>query len=311
MMKNLLELGGRLPLGLGLASLVLGLATVPAAGASATGTAASAQCKLTLGSVNSAGGHVGQLITATTPPTAGTAAVTPGRFAAGAARLSGSWIHEPNIAGLDAYGNVVLGSSMYGASYRADLPETTELYKIGGGWDKFTFYEESWYDEQLHPGTYSHTTEYGLRNDGVLFRWRISTKGWVAAGSYPGFSSVKTMALISQTRTYDTFLANTRSGALYTIRIPLSSPLKPIVKQVRGSTWQAFDQLVAERCGGHGTLLLAIDKDTKSGYLYAVGRANGTATVINGLGKVPAVLDDPVAFRWTVVSYATDPLNGD
>ena len=28
------------------------------------------------------------------------------------------------------------------------------------------------------------------------------------------------MALISETKTYDTFLANTRGGALYTIRIP-------------------------------------------------------------------------------------------
>jgi hypothetical protein len=46
-----------------------------------------------------------------------------------------------------------------------------------------------------------------------------------------------------------------------------------------------------------GTLLLGIDKDTKSAYLYAVGHANGTATVIQGLGKVPGTFNDPVYFR--------------
>ncbi|GAA3095562.1 hypothetical protein GCM10010530_20640 [Kribbella aluminosa] len=36
------------------------------------------------------------------------------------------------------------------------------------------------------------------------------------------------------------------------------------------------------------THLLGTDEDTKAGYLYAVGHANGTATVINLLGKPPA-----------------------
>jgi hypothetical protein len=34
-------------------------------------------------------------------------------------------------------------------------------------------------------------------------------------------------------------------------------------------------------------VLLGIDKDTGTGYLYAVSHANGAATVIKGLGKVP------------------------
>lgn len=80
-------------------------------------------------------------------------------------------------------------------------------------------------------------------------------------------------------------------------RRPLTSPLKPIVKKVRASTWQGFDALIAEKCGQYGTLLLGIDKDTKSGYLYAVGHANGMATVIQGLGKVPATFADSVNFR--------------
>ncbi len=188
--------------------------------------------------------------------------------------------------------------------------DAVEFTRIGGGWDKFTYFETSHYDEGAHPGSVAHTHYYGLRNDGTLFRWR-QDNGWRADGSYPGFAAVRTMTLISQTRTYDTFLANTRSGALYTIRIPISSPMKPIVKPVRTRTWQGFESLVAERCGQYGVLLLGIDKDSKSAYLYAVGHANGTATVINSLGKVPSTLDDPVYFRWTGVAWANPPLNGE
>jgi hypothetical protein len=53
------------------------------------------------------------------------------------------------------------------------------------------------------------------------------------------------------------------------------------------------------RTSTYDTLLLGIDKDTKSGYLYAVGDANGTATAIKGLGKVPATFGEQVNFRWS------------
>ena len=86
--------------------------------------------------------------------------------------------------------------------------------------------------------------------------------------------------------------------------------MKPVVKAVRTSTWQGFETL-AERCGQYGVLLLGIDKDTSSGYLYAVGHANGTSTVIKGLGKVPTTLSDPVYFRWTVAAFANPPLFGE
>jgi hypothetical protein len=62
-------------------------------------------------------------------------------------------------------------------------------------------------------------------------------------------------------------LATTKGGALYTIRIPRTSPMKPVVKIVRGSSWQVFESLVIEKCGVSGTMLLGIDKDSKSGYL--------------------------------------------
>ena len=113
----------------------------------------------------------------------------------------------------------------------------------------------------------------------------------------------------SRTSTYDTLLVNTRGGALYTVRVPLSSPMKPVVKVVRTSNWQGFETLNANRCGQYGSLLLGIDKDTKSAHLYAVGHANGTATLIKGLGKVPATFGDAVNYRWS--SYYDDPLFGE
>jgi hypothetical protein len=85
--------------------------------------------------------------------------------------------------------------------------------------------------------------------------------------------------------------------------------MKPVVKQVRAKTWQGFEALVASKCGNYGTLLLGIDKDTKSGYTYAVSHANGTATVIQNLGKVKGTFPDAVNFRWGVVADL-DPLTG-
>ncbi|MEU4606376.1 hypothetical protein AB0F43_25585 [Kribbella sp. NPDC023972] len=154
---------------------------------------------------------------------------------------------------------------------------------------------------------------YALRDDGVLFRWFIQPVNgqpvWKAAGSFAGFSAVKAVALISRTSTYDTLLVNTRGGALYTVRVPLSSPMKPIVKIVRSATWQGFETLNVNRCGQYGSLLLGIDKHTRSGYLYAVAHANGTSTVIKGLGKVPATFADQVNYRWS--SYDDDPPFGE
>jgi hypothetical protein len=161
-------------------------------------------------------------------------------------------------------------------------------------------------EESFYWGATNRSARYGLRNDGVLFRW---TDGFSKVSSYPGFSAVKTMALISETATYDTFLATTRGGALYTIRIPVGTPMKPVVKPVRTSTWGSFEHLVAEKCGAQSTLLTAIDKDTGSAYLYAVGHANGAATVIKGLGKLPGSYQDPVYSLHT--ADAAPPLFGE
>ncbi|MEU4194255.1 hypothetical protein AB0E69_20335 [Kribbella sp. NPDC026611] len=294
-------------------ALLAPLVTAVPAHAHTTGTAqATAACSLGLGSVNANGDHLSQGITAGNPPTASQkGVVAKARFTPGITRLHSTWTAEPEVPQDTLYsGYVVLNATMYAGQYQigAVQDESLHLSRIGAGWDQFTYFERSQYDEGAQPGGVAHTHYYGLREDGTLFRWK---DGWKADGSYGGFGAVKTMALISQTRTYDTFIANTRGGALYTIHIPVTSPLKPIVKQIRPGTWQGFESLVAERCGQYGTMLLGIDKDTKTGYLYAVGHATGSSTVINGLGKVPTTFNDPVYFRWTAVPWASDPLNGE
>jgi len=157
---------------LGLASLTLGLITIPATTATANGTQQAAACWLGLGAVDENSGLQRQQVTAGNPPTAQPRdEVVANAFPNMEVRLSSSWIHEPNVAGFDYYGKVMLGSSLYSAIYRAgDADETVKLTRIGGGWDTFTFFEESRYDEAAGPGSQYHTFEYGLRKDGVLFR---------------------------------------------------------------------------------------------------------------------------------------------
>ncbi len=207
----------------------------------------------------------------------------------------------------DMEGWVVQGDSAYYRTYAIDIeahlnPDwPNELVRVGGGWTNFKDLEIERYGSRI--------TAYGLRSDGTLFRWTVVDRWkWKATGSAPGFASVKSMALISKTATYETFLANTRGGALYTIHIPVTSPMKPIVKPVRTRTWQGFEKLIAGKCGNYGTLLIGIDKDTQTAYRYAVGHANGTSTVILSLGKIDKTFPDLVYFR---LAEPSDPLNGE
>ncbi|WP_350278559.1 hypothetical protein [Kribbella sp. HUAS MG21] len=286
------------------AAVLLGsLATGQAPAAVAAPAAANAACQIPVGSVDAGGDLAHSTITATTPPTA-RHSTGQHMFTPGVAKLSSTWTYTVlNPVGFYDAAYVVLNSSLYYARYGEDTDGTTinSLHKIGGGWDKFTSIEESFYWGKTFRGAF-----YGMRNDGVLFRW---TDGFKKVSSYPGFSAVKTMTLISETATYDTFLANTKGGALYTIRIPASTPMKPVVKQVRSRTWQGFEHLVADKCGSQSTLLTGIDKDTGSAYLYAVSHANGTSTVIKGLGKVPGTYKDPVYYLNTAEGNA--PLFGE
>ncbi|WP_329006112.1 hypothetical protein OHA18_14785 [Kribbella sp. NBC_00709] len=230
-----------------------------------------------------------------------------GVFAPGAVRLSTTFTSDASNLGATNAGWVVQGDSLYYREYSIDtmnepvpgLPNVTQ--RVGGGWSNFTAVEVS--------QTSARTTAYGLRNDGTLFRWSVGG-GWKATGSATGFAAVKSMALISKTATYDTFLANTRGGALYTIHIPAAAPMKPIVKPVRTKTWQGFEKLLASKCGQYGTLLVGIDKDTRTAHWYAVGRANGTATVINHVSSSAGSYKAPVYFRWGSTPDI-DPLNGE
>ncbi|MGW1340046.1 hypothetical protein ACWCOV_03250 [Kribbella sp. NPDC002412] len=246
----------------------------------AAGTAAN-PCGMYVGAFDAVGNTGGADVVATRPPTAAPFEDPVRLFPV---KESSTWYYSAVTAESWWYGKVISGTGLYGAEVRWDGVEPEPVVsskRIGGGWDRFTQIEESdaWWVSK------PHNYFYGLRDDGVLFRWNAN--GFKALGSYPGFAAVKTMALISETGTYDTLLATTRGGALYTIRIPLTSPMKPIVKPVRTRTWQGFESIVAAKCGRQGTLLTAVDHDTDSAYLYAVGHANGTATVIESLGKVP------------------------
>ncbi len=264
---------------------------------------ASRACSVVPGSVTAGGDHTHTVVTATSPPTVSSHPTNTDIYPDGQVRLSGTISLDPDtpIGGLSS-GYVVMGSTLYGSSYylkengEVDRP-TIGLGRVGGGWGDATFFDTTTYAKDGDPQVFS--SQYSLRSNGTLTRWDDrSGRVWSNKQTATGFGAVKTMALLSQTPTYDSFLANTRGGALYTIRIPRTSPMKPIVKKVRTSTWQGFEALVIDKCGIYGTLLLGIDKDTGAGYLYAVGHANGTATVIKGLGKVPATFADPVYFRY-------------
>ncbi|GAA1608595.1 MULTISPECIES: hypothetical protein [Kribbella] len=296
------------PLGTIAAAVLVTATLVPTTAAATT----AANCGLSASSITAAGDHNYVAVVSTTPPRGTPASLGRGAFAPGQVKEMASMaVLDDGFGGYSVYGYVIIGDALYQATYSAhdgtaDRP--AGLRRIGGGWGSFTTVEEAEYQGPTQAGI-SRWTVYGLRNDGVLFRWTVSSKGvWRSAGSAPGFAAVKSMALVSKAATYDTFVANTRGGALYTIHIPTGAPLKPVVKQVRGRTWQGFETLLAQKCGVYGTVLLGIDKDTDTAYLYAVGRFTGATTVIRSLGKVPASFADNVYAR---IKDPGAPLNGE
>jgi hypothetical protein len=284
------------------AVLLGSLATLPATTASASATAA---CTMTVGSITSGGDIANTDVTATAPITAKRTA-GPHLFTPGVAKFSATWttrITPPS--GKSTSGDLVLNSALYSAWYgtKSDGTPQNGISNGSKGWQGYHVVQTSVYSV---PGAPYWRATYGLRNDGVMYRW---SGEYGDLARYTGFASVKTMTLISQTRTYDTFLANTRGGALYTIRIARDPKVLPVVKKLRTSTWQTFESLVAQKCGVQSTLLTAIDKETGSAYLYAVGHAGGASTVIKGLGKVPGTFTDPVDYLRTDATIA--PLFGE
>ncbi|TDD60321.1 hypothetical protein E1263_11845 [Kribbella antibiotica] len=267
-------------------------------------------CGLDLGSVTAGGDHRTQRITAGSPPTRTNNRIVVPKLYDEPVRLSTSMF--TSLSGGDPLieGHVIIGPTMARSGYAFSSDGTLDtasirLTPIAGGHEDTVAFEESRYRE----GTAPRTTSYRVRSDGFMVRQNnVIGNQWETTGVASGFGLVKAMVLISKTRTYDTFLANTRGGVLSTVRIPTTSPMKPVVKRVRASTWQGFEFLIAQKCGNQGTLLLGVDKDTQSAFLYAVGHANGTATVIQPLGRVPGAFNDPAYFRFTPL---VDPLAGE
>jgi hypothetical protein len=270
------------------AVLLGGLAVASPSTANAAATAA---CTMSVGSIT-AGGDIANTSVIAGSPITSKRAVGPHLFAPGLAKLASTWTTTVGVAGEDTtYGEVVVNGTLYYGEYGHDSTgkPTSSLKSLGVGYQGYKAIESSFYWGKTVRGA-----DYRLRGDGVLYRYGPNKQ----VTRYPGYSAVKTMTLISETATYDTFLAVTNGGALYTIHIPTSTAA-PTVKKVRTSTWQNFDFLVAEKCGTQSTLLTAIDKDTGSAYLYAVGHANGAATVIKGLGKVPGTFSDSIYYLHT------------
>jgi hypothetical protein len=295
-------------------------ALVAATLATGTGTAAArpsstpSECLLNLGSVTAGGDHRMQTIQAE-------GAVADDRIVAkdiypdGQVRLSATVRYGPaEVGGMAHQGPVIMGSTMYDTSYlTADGTGTVSqkrVTRVGPGWQVYRSLDRSTYVT----ASKQRDTEYSLHTDGTLYRRNVTYKDGVPSrqitGWQSGYKGVKAMTLISQTATYDTFLMTLTSGKLYTARLPLAGGqiIPGVVKQVRGSTWQGFESLAAAACG-NGVMLLGIDKDTKSAYLYSVGHANGAATTIKLIRKVPGTFGDPVYFHWQL--YSGERLAGD
>ncbi|MEV8371546.1 hypothetical protein AB0P21_02365 [Kribbella sp. NPDC056861] len=278
-----------------------------AAGTVAEGsTAAALACTVNLGSVTPAGGHVLQEIRATTPITVTEQRTTTGVYPVGGLpALQSYFTYEPGVAN-DGYaeGLAVQQGVMYETAYATDTSGAAvppqKRKRVGSGWDGFKILEQVQWQSPNTTVPFRRSV-YAVHNDGTLHRWTISPSGaWQKAGAVPGYASLKSIALISKNYSFDTFLANTRGGALYTIRIPTTAALKPVLTMVRSGTWQGFETLVAQSCS-LGEVVVAIDSDTDSAYLYAIGHANGAKTAIESRGKIPGSFAKPAWFRWGTI----------
>jgi hypothetical protein len=277
------------------------------------GTSAVADaCELRSGAITSTGAVRVQNHVATTPPGLTVNRLESNKLFAGKnVRLASMNYDGDYEDGSGRFGYMVFGNDMQLVKYYTDLqgnPDGSSITKVGSGWAKYRIFESSdlWLDN------YRRTTQYAIHTDGTLTRWSVDSKfGWHKTGTAKGYASFKSLTLISQTKAYDTFLANTTNGRLYTIHIPTTAALKPVLKVVRGSSWQTFETLEATGCGKSGVVLLAIDKNTKAGYLYAVGHASGTKTVIKSLGKAKTTFPDTLQFTWSVPTQFGPPPYGE
>ena len=246
-------------------------AKLPTTAAQAAATA----CGMGVGAVNTTGTVGGYDITATKPLTVSSL----DQYKLFGVRASSTWYVSSDQTTDTYFGMILQGGNLYGAvtifTGTATTP-TVRATKLGSGWSGFSQITDSNYVY----GANEHYFLYGLHANGSIYRYTAATTP-KAYGSAAGFGSVKAMTLIAETATYDTLLVNTKGGALYTVRVPVTAPMKPIVKKVRGTGFGAYEALVAQRCGATSTLLTGFDNDNQTGTVYAMSKANGEATVIN------------------------------
>jgi len=326
------QLRTRTRLGAGIAALfvtgtIATVAPATSSAAAAPGGLSAAEpnwCTTGVRSVDSAGTSTGRALIATSPPTEKVGGSGPSAYwARMLPRLSTPEILDAGTGGeLTQRSHVVVGDSLHSSSFTTGndnevIPEPGQtgeppyLQRIGGGWSAVRAIEHS----NLGPvaGSNVHRdTVYALDGDGTLLRWHLSGSGsFGTKQTSAGFAPVKTMTLISQTPTYDTLAMNTRGGALYTVRVPITSPMKPVVKIVRSSSWSGFETLLSSPCGRYGTLLTGVDADSGLASMFAVGHAVGTNTVIQARGQVPTPLVGTALHEVMGEAFYTPRYNGE
>ncbi|WBQ03530.1 hypothetical protein [Kribbella sp. CA-293567] len=261
--------------------------------------AAAAACGVQVGGVTAAGLNGGYDITATKPVTAKPFQ----QYKLFGIRASSSWYYyEPSSTVNYLAGFVLQSGNLYAAAetYKngSDIPVASSR-KLGTGWTGFSaLASANYYNELTGAG---HLNLYGLHANGSLYRYSVKgPTGPVASyGSAPGYKSFKAITAIASTATYDTLLATTKQGALWTIRIPTVSPMKGTLKAVRTTGFAAYDQIIAQRCGASSTLLTGFNNTTNTAAVFAMSKANGSKTVINTIGSFAAPQDANTHFLYT------------
>lgn len=210
-----------------------------------------------------------------------------------ATRANATWYLATNASATQFYfyGLFLQGGNLY--RHTTYVPETGPLvatYKrIGSGWTSFRSIATSNYSV-AQP---RHAYLYALNNNGSLYRYSQVSGGFKALGSFAGFRAFRAMAVVSETATYDTLLMTTNTGALYTVRIPVTATAKPALKLVRSSGFKDYSSLAVQGCGTRGgSLVIGVNHAASTGDQFAFSKFNGAATAMTKYGKVPLVFND-------------------
>ncbi len=261
--------------------------------------AAAAACDVLIGATTATGMNGGYAVTATKP--VGVEELAPYKLFG--VRASSSWYYwEPSESVNYFAGFVLQSGNLYAAAETYKNNSNTPVVsakKLGTGYGGFsTITSANYYEPTTGRG---RMNLYGLHTNGSLYRYSVKgPTGPVATyGNAPGYSSFKAITVISATATYDTLLATTKQGALWTIHVPTAVPLKATLKAVRSTGFASYNQLVAQRCGASSTLLTGFNNATNTATVYAMSKAVGSKTVINTIGSFAASQDATVHYLYT------------